>query len=84
MLPKEVLCVNVEEGSRFNSKQIKAEGVNIALNECCASAFTFTILNPIQSSPVIRLYQLYNLDLLKTVVGDVIVVPVGIPELAFI
>lgn len=37
-----------------------------------------------QSSPVICLYQLYNLDLLETVVRAVFAVPAGIPELAFI
>lgn len=57
--------------------------VNIALNECCASAFTYTILNPVQFS-VICMYQSRNLDLFRTVVRDVIAVLVGIPELAFI
>lgn len=69
---------------RFNSKWVKGGGVHIALNECCASDFTCTILSPMQSSPVICLYQLYNLDLLETVVRAVFAVPAGIPELAFI
>lgn len=62
----------------------KKKGVNIALSECCPSAFTSTILSAIQSSPVIHLYHLYNLDPLKPVLRDVIAVPVGLPMLAFI